>query len=744
MQSSRGRNTAIAHARPARHEAEAALVGQYPRLVRLAHLILPPTLGRHRRVVTAHGLVQGALAGTRTGRQDRAAPPYPAGPAGMSPPPGRPRLPEPRPAADDSPVPEDPAYAWLRARVVRSALRHGRRLPRTPLPAVFGLRLFPRSGGAAELGLDRALSEVAAPVRAALGLHLLEGLDESATIRLLAAAGVTDPGAAVRTAARLAAGAGHPTTEPPPPAGTAEPPTAESLLLSSEFDPCTVHLRPTDLLRRRRRIRWAAALAATLAAAGGVLLPRAGQLPADRPSAARAAVDAALDPAALRRTSPDAWADTSRVDFTAWPARGTRTADIPLLGRALRAWGTYGRPGLRAGADPDTATGAPTVPPRLLYAGQVGRNLVVLLHDGERLARYTEALDATGAPELRLARADGADVTTAAAVVLARTPSGTRYLLAPWIAGSGTRDLLAPGTPARPLPTAPDGVTAPVPAPEAGPGAEPPGGTIPPAAPDCTRHPALQLRSSARIVEKHGFLVADLGGLLPAHLTWTPPPGAGAPARQPREATGRAALDSWARSACRLAGLREAGVRAVNRWDFAGQDLPGAGGRASWVCLRADTWEGTGRVSVTLEVPGRRPAAVETHPVREAHGTAACSRFGQDMLAGAVWAAPSGVRWFLAAGSRRVRTVEAAGPVSASAPGRFLAVRLPAARTAAAGGGVRLSGTLDSGPRLDGWTPGTGTLPPATGVRSEPARPPLRDGRSPAPAARAAPSSPPR
>lgn len=39
--------------RPGVDEAEAALVEHYPRLVRLAYLILPPSLGRHRRVLTA-------------------------------------------------------------------------------------------------------------------------------------------------------------------------------------------------------------------------------------------------------------------------------------------------------------------------------------------------------------------------------------------------------------------------------------------------------------------------------------------------------------------------------------------------------------------------------------------------------------------------------------------------------------------------------------------------------------------
>jgi len=42
-------------------QAEAALVEHYPRLVRLAYLMLPPGLGRSRRVLTAHALVQRAL-----------------------------------------------------------------------------------------------------------------------------------------------------------------------------------------------------------------------------------------------------------------------------------------------------------------------------------------------------------------------------------------------------------------------------------------------------------------------------------------------------------------------------------------------------------------------------------------------------------------------------------------------------------------------------------------------------------
>ncbi|WP_433017587.1 hypothetical protein [Kribbella sp. CA-294648] len=41
-------------------EVEAALLDDYSAFVRLAYLILPPSLGRHRRILAAHGVVQRA------------------------------------------------------------------------------------------------------------------------------------------------------------------------------------------------------------------------------------------------------------------------------------------------------------------------------------------------------------------------------------------------------------------------------------------------------------------------------------------------------------------------------------------------------------------------------------------------------------------------------------------------------------------------------------------------------------
>ncbi|MFC8826429.1 hypothetical protein ACFT9I_13935 [Streptomyces sp. NPDC057137] len=636
--------------RPGVDEAEAALVEHYPRLVRLAYLTLPPRLGRHRRVLAAHAVVQRVLPRSRKG--DVSSPvPAQRGTTGA-------------------------AFAWIRERVVRDALdRDGRprnwrafvsrRLPR--LPAVAGLRLFPRAGGSEELALDQALFAVGSAARAALALRVLEGMAPAEVRALLTAAGVRDPAGALRTAERLASERGGRT---------------EALLGAPEFDPCTVQTRPTDLLRRRHRTRVAGAATVVVALAASVLLAIPDHDRPEPPAVAGradgAALARALDPALLERADDDAWSDTSRVDFSVWPARGDRTGDAALLERALRVWGGPG-PAVRVSATTGTGTVPPAQPPRLLYAGEVGGAAVVLLHDGQRVARYAEPLSGDGAPALDFARTDDADVTTAAAVVVSRGPDGVRYLLAPWIAESTTRDLLAPDTPAGDLDVSKDGVTGPVPA--------------PPSGEDCSSWPVLRLRSSEKIVERHSFLVTDLGDLSPAHLTYTPLPGTGAPARQPREATGDTALVSWARTACSLRSLRGSGVRAVNNWAFAEQKLPETGARSTWVCTRADSWRGPGRIMVQFQQPASSPVEPGT-VVAEDRDTASCSRFGQHVLAGTHWRAPSGTWFLLAAGSRDVTRITATGAVRADERGRTLAVRAPRDSS------VNLTGRLTDGEQL--------------------------------------------
>ncbi|MEW2527056.1 hypothetical protein [Streptomyces sp. NPDC047071] len=608
---------------------EATLVDRYAHLVRLAYLTLPPELGRHRKVLVAQALVQRAL----------------------------PRLPAaallPRQRADGAAAEAD----WLYARVLRSALAYDRRprgwparIPppralRPRLPVVWGLRLTPHAGGAEEIALSRMLAEAPPAARAVLALRCGDDMPDERVRELLLAVGEKDPDAALAAADDLRAQAGT---------------DARTLLGSAEFDACSVRTRPTDLLRRRHRVRLGC-LVAAVTACGTVLTVSSS--PSGPPEDARTRPDRAprVTPAQLLHTSSATWADTARVDFTAWPARGGRTDDDALLARALDTWAAPS-PGTAVAATRDTAPAPPTRGTRLLYAGDVDGRAVVLLHDGDLVVRYSEPLDSPGRPSLDVARTDETGVTTAAALVVARHDGAVRYLTAPWIAEAQTRDLLRPDTPGRPLHTTKDGITDPV--------------DTPGTAGACSGLPVLQLRSSVRIVEKHAFLVTDLGGLTPTHLSYTPSPHSGAPARQPREATGPAALTAWARTACELRALRDDGVRAVNLWDFAEQDLPERGGRAVWSCTRVSTWAGPGDIQVHLRPPARTATAPARLVARD-RSTAACSRFGQHVVASTAWTTDSGRRYVLAVGSRDIRRLTVTGDARATEDGNTLAVRAP-------------------------------------------------------------------
>ncbi|MFJ6128252.1 hypothetical protein ACIQKE_24555 [Streptomyces griseoviridis] len=646
-------------------EAETVLVEQYGELVRLAHLVLPATLGRHRRVLVAHSLVQRTLPRFRSTHQMPAVPaPRAGGPARHS-------------------------AAWaLTAEVLRGALAHdrgsrrwpARRLPRLPL--VIGLRLFPRSGGAAELALAQRLSGVSAAARAAFLLSVVHGLAPDAVRALLTAAGATEPDAALRAAALLGA-------------GEDEHAATAALLASQEFDACALQASPTDLLRRRRRVRVAVAACAVAAISAVTLVTTTSGRPAAPASVPAPESAAVLRPAALLRTPAGVWGSTARMDFTAWPARGDRTGDEALLGRALAAW-AHPSSGTRVTLAAATSAAAPTSAPRLLFAGGVGAHAVVVLYDGQRVARYSEPKWVRAEGELRVSRVDDSDVTTAAALAVddgggsgGRT-GGVRYLLAPWVAEAGTRDLLRPDVPARPLTVTEDGVTDRVPSVPTG-----ATGRTGSSGGGCGSAPVLQLRSSERIAERHAFLLAGVGALSPVHLTYTPLPGGGAPARQPREATGPAALLAWAHQACALGTSGALGVRAVNAWDFARQRLPGTGGDAVWSCARADTWRGPGAVTVTLrtsrdgvDAPGRTVARVPS--------TALCSRFGQHVVASTEWRAPDGRDYLLAAGSRGVTRIDVTGDVRASERGNTLA--LPASGRPR----VTVRAHLATGGELDG------------------------------------------
>ncbi|MGV9950333.1 hypothetical protein ACWDU0_00170 [Streptomyces cellulosae] len=593
-------------------QAEAALVEHYPRLVRLAYLVLPSRMGRTRRVLTAHALVQRALP---RGRAD--APLIPAQSAGRD---------------------GDPGYALVRLHVVRSALEAGlplrrRGLPKRAqlpplLPQVWGLQVFPRPGGAEELALDQRLSALSGPARAAHALRGLELLPDADVRRVLDDAGVADPDAALAEADSV--------------------PDPYRLLESPEFDPCALQARPTDLLRRRRHLKATLVGAAALAVCGALLsLPGDGwgaDGPAAPPYARNAAAQAALDPAKLTRVPASAWQTSARTDFSVWPARGTLTGDRALLRRALAVWARPGE-GVTASATPGTPSGGPAGPPQLLYAGTVDAARVVILYDGWRLARYAEPEQGERGAVLDLARVDGAGRAGASAVVLSRSDGNVRFLLAPWVREAGERDLRDPDEGAKELPLQ-DGVTGPF---LSGQGREP-----------CTAWNALELTDGTDT-----RLFTDLGELVPARLT-TGRPG------EVKDVSGAKARHLWEPYACSLAVMRSAGVRSVNAWAYAEQPLPGTDEAAEWLCTRGETWRGTGaRVLAQFRSPGARYGAVAAR----AENVPACGKRQPDVLAGVLWKSADGTWHLLAAGSDGVTSVEATGDVEGKAKDRMLSVR---------------------------------------------------------------------
>ncbi|MFJ4678012.1 hypothetical protein [Kitasatospora sp. NPDC088783] len=609
--------------------AEALLVRHYRHLVGMAYLTLPADRGRHARVVAAHAVVQRALpvlGGKAAGRSGDAS-----------------------------------GYEAVRARVLRGALRR-RRWPGAVFPRVWGVRLFtPPDDGDAEL--DVRLAELPAPARAGFALRVLDGLDRAEAAEALAWAGVEAPAEAARAGDELLRSLGG--------AGWSELPPG--------YDACTVHLRPGDLLRRRRR--WALVAAAVAVALTAAVLPVPG------PPGGGTGGSSAPPPAARavppERRAADLWRRTAKLDLAVWPARGELVDDTALVGRAVTAWQQAGP---SAAAEPGSTPGPPAAAPQLLYAGRLDGTAVVLLTDGRSLARYTDgptsggparsgsarsgptsgsasgptsgAAAGTGGPVLALAAAGDSDVTAGAAVVLRRDERGARYLLAPWVASAATRRLDRPDEAERPLAFA-DGVTDPVP------------GT---AAPGCPG-PVLQLRSDPVVAEQHAFLLADLGGLAPAHLTYTPPPDGSAPARPPREAVGAQALRRWAAGAC---AVPEAGpgVRQLNLWEFADQRLPQNAGELAWACLRADRWDGSGSAAAAVLPPNGGRA----ERLARADGRA-CSRYEQDTVAQYRWRAPNGTAYLLVAASRRVSRLLVTTPSrrldQPAPPGRTLALDDP-------------------------------------------------------------------
>ncbi|MFE3199456.1 hypothetical protein [Embleya sp. NPDC059237] len=601
------------------HRTEALVVGRYPELVRLAYLILPAGLERHRRVLMAHALVQDALPGRW---RDLGRPP---GAAGMG----------------DAEL--------VRLRIVRGALlrcRSTRRWAARPaaLPQVWGLRLFPPTGGADEPAIEQALGRLSGPGRAAYVLRVLEGLDPVGVVELLLIAGVEDIASAEAEADALAAG--------PPARADGPGSAAERVLHAAHFDPCTLRATPSDLLRRRRRRRTAlgaVAVAAVLAA----VVSYAGDA---TESGTRVAPAARVVVGPPRVVPAGAWTTTTRLDFDVWSTRGARAGDRALTRRAVRAW-VEPEAGTIVAFGPGAAAGPPIGPPRLLYAGDVEGAAVVLVTDGTRLARYTEE---HGRRHLDVAAADDSDARSASAVVLHRGVAGVRMLLAPWVDEAAMRDLRRPDDKSRPLPVT-DGTTAPMPDP----------GTV---AKGCATVPVLEL-VSRRAADGHPYLLADLGEVSATHLTYMPPPEFAHTGRPAEAASTERALTVWSRTACVLETLRGRGLRLVDNWEFAHFDLPEAAGEGMWSCVHAFDRRGGGDVVVQFLPPGADAAGAQT--VERLADSPACSRSANDIVTATWWRARSGTWYLVAAGSRDVVKLTASAPLAGSADARQLILKSP-------------------------------------------------------------------
>ncbi|WP_234010874.1 hypothetical protein [Streptomyces sp. SPB78] len=255
---------------------------------------------------------------------------------------------------------------------------------------------------------------------------------------------------------------------------------------------------------------------------------------------------------------------------------------------------------------------------------------------------------------------------------MARTDGNVRYLTAPWVKSVAQRDLRVPQRASTPFTTERDGTVWPF---------QQPGRTP---APDggCTTWNTVQVTG----VDGHARLYSDLGDLLPAHLTTGSPTA-------PGEVDDLASRTAWAPSACSLVAGQGRGVRAVNSWSYASQPLPEGAGTARWACTRMDTWRGGGTLTLAeYRAPGHPLGAVAA----QAADSASCGPRQPDVLAGAMWEAPSGTWYVLAAGSGGVASITARDGIRGASPTRLFALPAPKGSTAT------LSATLVSGGTLDG------------------------------------------
>ncbi|MBC6459498.1 hypothetical protein [Actinomadura sp. HBU206391] len=366
------------------------------------------------------------------------------------------------------------AYARARTRVLRRAI-----VPSWRLQVMLGPWLRALPARLPDPALTVALARLNPAARAAYVLLRVESLPRHTVRDQLVEAGVRDARAALEAADA---------------APDVAPPSLEPIV--------------GPAVRRRSRLPIAAAAALTLILVSGFVITRSD--PPSRPDVAHR----------LRVTTAGAsdWNGGGR-SLAVWPPRGALVRDTALVDRALAAWTR------QMGARRD---------PQLLFAGRAGGTAVVLLRDGDRVGRYTDAhgvLEVSSVGETPGPLALGAG----------------RYLLPPWITGASRA-----GSDKRV--SVRDGVTE---SERVGAG--------------CGRGPLLRLRQPGG-----SRTVADLGGPALTEMGYR--------TRSGETGSAASAVRLWERLACALPQPARPAASAT-AWEFWSGRLPG-GTRGHWICTR--------------------------------------------------------------------------------------------------------------------------------------------------------------
>lgn len=324
--------------------------------------------------------------------------------------------------------------------------------------------------------------------------------------------------------------------------------------------------------------------------------------------------------------APNSWRESFRLDLTAWHPRGDAVEDEALTRRALAAWSE------QEGRSPGRAPGSPA----LLFSGAVADRDVVLLHDGPQVARYTRQ---DGEELVEVFAEPGNGVANWPALRLADTDAGTHYLLPPWVTEADTAPLGRSGAGWSEVDHE-EGVTEALPTGE-----------------HCDMGPVLRLRAP-EVAHGEPYTAIDLGGLDTAHLGYMPPPPAEIRRLGPHEVLNPAqGFDLWGELAC-AGSPPEGPIRTATAWEFAVQELPG-GGEGRWACVRFGGHDGGGLARAVLVA--ETDEGTETVVAGEREGGWDCSNLNRQVAAGTWWQESDG-RWhYLAAASREVASITAAG-----------------------------------------------------------------------------------